>query len=278
MDRFAYMTDKCNKWKSNLCPNVLKKMNLFGKYMRFWMVIHCQALVFESRFNYENFKVDLEARTCTCKLWDISEIPCVHANVVINYIHKTIYGYVNECLSKDRFIECYQTNIIHVNGSNLREQTTFQKPLPPTARRMSGRPATKRIRHSSEKETKFATARFHVSKIVRCGNCSEFRYNKQSCTNEATPRFPHAPKKLGRPRKNQEEHESTTIESLMNQNMDPNQASDYRRNTRRRSTKTSNDPNQPTAKRRKINARRGGGRAGGKGKKLVDEGQVQIEG
>ncbi|CAH1427471.1 unnamed protein product [Lactuca virosa] len=78
--------------------------------------------------------------------------------------------------------------------------------------------------------------------------------------------------------KNQKQHESATTETPINQNVDPNQTSGSRRKTRRRSTKTSNEPNQPTAQRRKINSRKGGGRAGGKGKKCVDEGQVQIEG
>ncbi|XP_023740456.1 uncharacterized protein LOC111888537 [Lactuca sativa] len=125
IDRFFHITDKCNKWMSNVCPDVLKKMNLFGKYMRFWMVIHSQGSVFEARFNYESFKVDLEARTCTCRLWDLFGIPCVHANAAINYIHKTADGYINECFSKDRFIECYKSNIMPVNGSNLWEQTPF---------------------------------------------------------------------------------------------------------------------------------------------------------
>nr|KAJ0223078.1 hypothetical protein LSAT_V11C200057480 [Lactuca sativa] len=245
---------------------------------RFWMVIHSQGSVFEARFNYESFKVDLEARTCTCRLWDISGIPCVHANAAINYIHKTTNGYINECFSKDKFIECYKSNIMPINGSNLWEQTLFQKPLPPIARRMLGRPATKRRRHSSEKETKFATIRVKVSITMRCGNFFEFGHNKQSCTSETKPRVPHAPKKIGRPRKNQEEHESATTETTINQNVDPNQASGSRRKTRRRSTETSNEPNQPTAQRRKINSRRGGGRAGGQnqenGKQKVDEGMV----
>ncbi|CAH1452793.1 unnamed protein product [Lactuca virosa] len=248
---------KCGKRnEDNQCPFRLHAA---------WMYKESQGLVFESRFNYESFKVYLEARTCTCRLWNLSGIPFVHANAAINYIHKTADGYINECFSKNRFIECYQSNIMPVNGSNLWEQTPFQKPLPPIARRMPGRPATKRRRHSSEKETKFATARVKV-------------LHKQSCTSETKPRVPHAPKKIGSPRKNQEEHESATTKTPINQNVDPNQASGSRRKTRRRSTETSNEPNQPTAQRRKINNRRGGGRAGGKGKKHVDEGQVQIEG
>ena len=31
MDRFAHMVEECSKWKGNICPAVLKKMQLFGK-------------------------------------------------------------------------------------------------------------------------------------------------------------------------------------------------------------------------------------------------------
>lgn len=34
MDRFSFMNDECSKWKGNICPEVIKKMNLFGKNFR----------------------------------------------------------------------------------------------------------------------------------------------------------------------------------------------------------------------------------------------------
>lgn len=35
MDRIAHMNEKALKWKTNVCPAVLKKMKIFGKYMRY---------------------------------------------------------------------------------------------------------------------------------------------------------------------------------------------------------------------------------------------------
>ena len=38
MDRIAHMTEKALKWKTNVCPSVLKKMKIFGKYMRYMIM------------------------------------------------------------------------------------------------------------------------------------------------------------------------------------------------------------------------------------------------
>ena len=35
MDRFSHMTEENVKWKSNVCPAILRKMQLFRKNMRY---------------------------------------------------------------------------------------------------------------------------------------------------------------------------------------------------------------------------------------------------
>lgn len=56
---------------------------------RLWCVFHSQGHVFETRRGCDNYMVDLEGRSCSCKLWDLSGISCVHEIVAINYIKQT---------------------------------------------------------------------------------------------------------------------------------------------------------------------------------------------
>ncbi|CAH1412942.1 unnamed protein product [Lactuca virosa] len=210
MDRFAYMNVESEKWNSNVCPKILKKMNRFGKNMRFWGIIHSQGHVFEARRGCDSYRVDLDDMTCSCRLWDLAGIPCVHANAAINFIHQTPYAYINAYFSKDKFRQCYSTNIEPVNGSNLWAQTEYIKPLPPMSRRMPGRPATKRKRHASEKESEFSTTKVKVARTTRCGNCLEYGHNKRACKNERKQYVPPPPKKTGRPRKHPIPHVSTS--------------------------------------------------------------------
>nr|KAJ0190145.1 hypothetical protein LSAT_V11C800408950 [Lactuca sativa] len=164
MDMFSFMNDKCSKWKGNICLEVIKKMNLFGK----------------------NFR-----------LWDLSGIPCVHAIIAINYIHQTPKGYINDYFSMNKFTKCYSKNISHVNRSNMWPATGYNKPLPPV-----GRSRTKRRKHASEKKSKFSsTSRVKPPRTVRCANCLEYVHNKKGCKNEKRIPIPMPPKKNGRPRK-----------------------------------------------------------------------------
>ncbi|CAH1453032.1 unnamed protein product [Lactuca virosa] len=82
------------------------------------------------------------------------------------------------------------------------------------SRRMPGRPATKRKRHASEKESKFSTTKVKVARTTRCGNCLEYGHNKRACKNERKQYVPPPPKKTGRPRKHPIPHVSVPNESL----------------------------------------------------------------
>ncbi|XP_023733916.2 uncharacterized protein LOC111881756 [Lactuca sativa] len=139
MERFAYMNVESEKWNSNILD------------YRLWGIIHSQGHVFEARRGCDSYRVDLDAMTCSCRLWDLAGILCVHANAAINFIHQIPDAYINAYFSKEKFRQCYSTNIEPVNGSNLWAQTEYIKPLPPMSRRMPGRPATKRKRHASKK-------------------------------------------------------------------------------------------------------------------------------
>nr|KAJ0190558.1 hypothetical protein LSAT_V11C800388750 [Lactuca sativa] len=89
------------------------------KNMRFWFVIHSQGHVFEARRGCDSYMVDLDVMTCSCRLWDSSGVPHVHAKAAVNFIHQTPDGYIKAYFSKDKFKQCYSTNIKPVNGNSL---------------------------------------------------------------------------------------------------------------------------------------------------------------
>ena len=56
--------------------------------------------------------VDLAARTCTCRRWDISGIPCQHAIAAIDAKEQDPALYVDECYSQEKYFLAY-AHIIH---------------------------------------------------------------------------------------------------------------------------------------------------------------------
>ncbi|XP_052626786.1 uncharacterized protein LOC111891964 [Lactuca sativa] len=191
MDRFSHMIEESTKWNTRICPTVLKKMKPFGKNMRFCLVIHSQQHVFEARRGCDSYMVDLDGRHCTCRLWDLAGIPCVHVIATINYIQQTPDEYIDHMFSKEQFLKCYSANISLVNGSNLWPQTEFIKPLPPVPRRMPGRPKVNRRRHVTENDGREAVP-MPPKKKGRPRKKVQSDPNQASCS-----KFVRSKKKLG---------------------------------------------------------------------------------
>ena len=108
--------------------------------------------MFETRNGYEAMVVDLDARKCSCRLWDILGIPCVHSIAVIHFINKDLDDYVSKWFTKDIFKMAYENAIRLLNGSNIWTPTPYMKPNLPKERRMPGRPPIKRKRSESESQ------------------------------------------------------------------------------------------------------------------------------
>lgn len=155
--------------------------------------------MFETRNLYEAMVVDLDAKKCSCRLWDISGIPCVHSIATIHFINKDPEDYVSEWFKKDLFKMAYEHHIKPLNGSNMWIPTPFTKPTPPRERRMPGRPSIKRKRSESESQV---TRVSKSGKTMTCRNCLEKGHNARTCKNEKKDPPPKPVKPKGRPRLN----------------------------------------------------------------------------
>ncbi|CAI9265615.1 unnamed protein product [Lactuca saligna] len=203
MNRFYHMLQKAEKWESVVCPAAIKKMNKFGEDLRNWNVNPSGPSIFEARNGLEGYVVNLQSRVCICKLWDISGIPCVHAQCAILFTGQDPVHFISEWFNVDRFKAIYANNILHVNGRNLWPRTSYIKPLPPLARRMLGRPTLKRKRHVTESQDKYSQNKMKVTGIgrtVQCKNCLQRGHNKASYKNHKVTPEPKPKKKMGRPR------------------------------------------------------------------------------
>ncbi|KAL4558157.1 hypothetical protein LXL04_036354 [Taraxacum kok-saghyz] len=136
---------------------------------------------------------------CACRLWELSGIPCVHAQVVILYTNQDPVSFISSWFSKNNYMQTYEENIRPVNGSNLWSETTHTKPLPPLERRMPGRPSVKRKRHVYENQDKYSQVSCK-GRTVTSKNCLQKGHNRKSCKNPTVVADPQPKKKMGRPK------------------------------------------------------------------------------
>ncbi|GJX77241.1 RNA-directed DNA polymerase, eukaryota, reverse transcriptase zinc-binding domain protein [Tanacetum coccineum] len=68
-------------------------------FLRHWSVIPSDYNVFEARNEYGSFVMDIQARTCSCRSWQLSGIPCVHTVAALAFLNKDPETYLSckEC-------------------------------------------------------------------------------------------------------------------------------------------------------------------------------------
>ncbi|MBA0779670.1 hypothetical protein Gotri_003896, partial [Gossypium trilobum] len=63
--------------------------------------------------------VDLEKMTCSCRLWDLSGIPCVHTVCAIYNKEEDPEKYLAKCYRKEMYMRKYKYALQPINGLDL---------------------------------------------------------------------------------------------------------------------------------------------------------------
>lgn len=86
------------------------------------------------------YVVNMKVCTCTCNMWQLSGIPCVHAISAIYYGNGNPYDFVHACYMKKTYRKTYSGYLQPMEGSNMWPESRIQPVFPPSERRMPGRP------------------------------------------------------------------------------------------------------------------------------------------
>ncbi|CAN6812229.1 unnamed protein product, partial [Brassica oleracea] len=125
------------------------------------------------------YVVDLEKRHCTCNVFDIDKIPCIHAIAAAKYIKRDENRYVDTSHLTETLAKAYAESI-HPGGelststylANIDELSC----PPPATKKRSGRPPTKRNRSVGEFGVPGSKSQSH-----KCYRCGIGGHNKITC-------------------------------------------------------------------------------------------------
>lgn len=107
-------------WPYELCPNIVNRLQakkvLFGQYTIIWSR-GCKYQVDGGK--WDQYIVDLDKHTCSCKELDLSGIPCAHGIAVEHYKGgKPIEENVKSCYSIIAYLRAHDNLIQPINGRN----------------------------------------------------------------------------------------------------------------------------------------------------------------
>ncbi|XP_058204633.1 uncharacterized protein LOC131318711 [Rhododendron vialii] len=146
------MRASVEKWHGQIGPKIVKLLDKNIALCNEYIVVLTGDNQFELRgFHHGNlFCVDMNAKTCTCRRWDLSGIPCAHALVVLRDSKKKTEGLVHDYYQKQAYINTYKHVIYPMNGMDMWENTNKPPIEPPHYTRKSGRPKKCRRREPDE--------------------------------------------------------------------------------------------------------------------------------
>ncbi|XP_075086208.1 uncharacterized protein LOC142168931 [Nicotiana tabacum] len=79
----------------------------------------------------DNWAVDLQNKSCSCRKWSLTGIPCKHVIAAIWAKKDNILDYVHDCYKVETYRRIYENSIFPMNGPQLWPKTSKVPPLPP---------------------------------------------------------------------------------------------------------------------------------------------------
>ncbi|KAM0915074.1 hypothetical protein ACQ4PT_011100 [Festuca glaucescens] len=184
MTRVRSKQDEGEKFPGPICPKIATKLTKFVDLAAECYVLPAGSGVFDVRFRDRQYIVELLNRSCTCRIWDLSGIPCHHAIACMRHERITPTDQVHPAYSVQRFRRAYAHNIMPCRDkSEWAIVDNCPKVAPPHYEKKVGRPKKNRRKQPEEKQSKkggIAMSKHGV--IIHCSHCGNPRHNKSGCS------------------------------------------------------------------------------------------------
>ena len=147
----------------------------------------------QSKGALNDYRVDIDERSCSCREWRATRIPCSHALAIILSLKRDPQDYTEWFYHLEEYKAMYSGVIAHPLVNDVDQPLTFNfakfsynmedgsEPEednevlePPNTRRPAGRPKKKRIRRIAGNEVPV-----HAFK---CSRCKGLRHSRRTCT------------------------------------------------------------------------------------------------
>ncbi|KAL9684882.1 hypothetical protein QQ045_022324 [Rhodiola kirilowii] len=151
MKRFYDKRTGMEKYDGDICPRIWTKLELNKRDSMHCNVYYGGGPAMEVEHTTQGTYVsDLASRSCTCRIWDLTVIPCSHACAAIRHMRGNLADYVHQSYRKSEFLKAYESYISPIPGPSEWPRQGGEDVLPPTYKRQAGRPRRRRIREADE--------------------------------------------------------------------------------------------------------------------------------
>ena len=125
--------------------------------------------------------VDLAAKTCDCRRWQLTGIPCCHAISCLRHERIAPESVLPSCYSLDAYNNAYAYSIWPCRDKSEWEKIDAHQVLPPVYEKRVGRPPKARKKQPHEVPGKNGPRLSRHGVTMHCSHCSEGGHNSAGC-------------------------------------------------------------------------------------------------
>ncbi|XP_058725528.1 uncharacterized protein LOC131596807 [Vicia villosa] len=180
--RISTQKEKLSRYKGAISPNIQQILEKTKREAERWTATwHSDDdfAIFGVSNSVETYIVNLLQKTCACRKWDLTGIPCCHAIACIRFNKKEPEDYVSSFYRKSTVMATYSHIIMPTNGPQLWPTNVTQPINPPVMRRSIGRPKKNRNKANDEPRNRKTLPR--SLQTFKCKKCGSFGHNKRTC-------------------------------------------------------------------------------------------------
>ena len=125
------------------------------------------CFIYEVDTEYERHVVNLTRKCCSCRVWDLTGIPCKHGVATIYKNLERPEDYVHACYRNDAYVAAYKEMITPLPGQDKWIETNKPASVALIVYKPSGRPPMKRKKDVDEPNNPYKVSR--SNRPIKCG-------------------------------------------------------------------------------------------------------------
>ncbi|CAA0806734.1 MuDR family transposase [Striga hermonthica] len=181
--------DQMMKYDGVICPKIMKLLEELKKRsmecIANWNVMH----EFEVDGPYgSKFRVHLGERTCSCRKWELTGIPCEHAISGLFFLGHDPEEYVDSWYKKETFLKAYSSMMGALNSPDEWPKVDVQPLQPPLQSKMPGRPkkynrkrGPDEVQEKGKQKKKVEVKLSKKGTTLKCSLCHKENHNMRGC-------------------------------------------------------------------------------------------------
>ena len=188
MQRIVNVVHTIDKCAGPLTPKATKMLDFIKKEAYKYTVLGKEGDYYQVSGWGQKRLVNVEARSCSCRIWELTGMPCKHVVTINRYMRfngmevGSVELWVHPCYLLKTWEETYKHHVQPIRGNQHWKKSNVPTTiLPPKHHKPLGRPRKKRIRAFTENDDTDKDSKLsQSSRSVICGICGNAGHNKKT--------------------------------------------------------------------------------------------------